>query len=49
MKFLNKKKFAKIVLDENFKLFIMHITAVKTLEMTIYLLQIAQILNSNFV
>lgn len=45
MEFIDNKKFAKTTLDENFKIFVVHIAALKVLKMIIYPLQTTQILS----
>lgn len=47
VKLINKKEFAKAVLDEQSKIFVVYIAVLETPEKTIYLLQIAQILGSD--
>lgn len=50
---MNKKKFTKTLLDKDFDIFVIHITALKVLlklgKMTIYSLQVAQIVDGNLV
>lgn len=49
VEFIDKKKCAKAVLDKDSKIFIMHITTPKAPEMTIYFLQLIQIIGGNHV
>lgn len=44
---INKKSFTKIALNKKSKTFIVHVTNLDTLEMTIHFLQIVQIINGN--
>lgn len=49
IKLINKKKFAKIILDKKLKTFVVYIATLKTLEIIIYLLQKTQIISNNLV
>ena len=44
---INKKEFAKVALDVESKIFVVHVTELEALEITIYWSQIAQITVNN--
>lgn len=47
VKIINKKEFVKMTLDENSKTFLIYISAIRTLEMTIHASKITQIISNN--
>lgn len=47
MKFIDKKKFTKAILNKELKSFIIYILALEAPEITIYLLQIVLIISNN--
>lgn len=53
VKFIDKKKFAKVILDENSKIFVMYIATLKappvSARITVYFSQIAQIIIENLI